>query len=100
MKLLTPMLTCSLLGFCSTAALSVEMAGKTMIAKGNVEAFETETEKRNLKRRSPIFNVDTVTTQPNSKAQFRMSDGTLLAVKESSTILISEYNYDPGKEGN
>lgn len=82
------------------AAQAATTAGKTMVVKGDVQAFETETNTRQLKRRSPIFDIDTVTTQANSKAQFRMTDGTLLALKESSQILISEYQYEPGNEGN
>lgn len=100
MKLLNGAITCSLFCMLSGPLFALETAGKTMIAKGMVEAFEANTDKRRLKRRSPIFDVDTVTTNPNSKAQFRMNDGTLLAVKESSKLLISEYKYTPDVEGN
>ncbi|UAA39873.1 FecR domain-containing protein [Paraneptunicella aestuarii] len=82
------------------AAQAATTAGKTMVVKGDVQAFETEADSRQLQRRSPIYDIDTVTTKANSKAQFRMTDGTLLALKESSQILISEYQYEPGNEGN
>jgi len=99
MKLLPIAVACAMISF-PTITLAVETAGKTMVVKGTVQAFESEQEKRKLKRRSPIYNIDTVTTSPDSKAQFRMNDGTLLAIKESSTVLISDYQYNPGEEGN
>lgn len=84
----------------ATNSYAVTTAGKTMIAKGNVAAFDTQSESRKLRRRSPIYDVDTVTTQEKSKAQFRMNDGTLVAVKANSKVLISEYRYVPGAENN
>ena len=95
-----PVALSSLLALLSFHSISAETAGKTMIVKGLVEAFETNENKRTLKRRSPIFDIDTVSTQAKSKAQFRMNDGTLLALKASSKVLISEYQYQPGKENN
>lgn len=84
----------------SPALLGAQSAGKTMIVKGQVEAFEDTQNRRKLKRRSPIFDIDTVSTHAKSKAQFRMNDGTLLALKASSKVLISQYQYQPGKTGN
>ncbi|MCY7295463.1 FecR family protein [Alteromonas sp. a30] len=83
-----------------SSALASEQAGKTIIAKGQVKAFDNPAQTRALKRRSPIFDIDTVTTSASSKAQFRMNDGTMLALKASSKVLISEYHYTPGKEDN
>ena len=82
----------------SFSCLSADPVGKTIITRGQVMAFETESDSRKLKRRSPIYNVDTVNTQAKSKAQFRMSDGSLLAIKENTTLLISDYQYQ-GAEG-
>ena len=90
------------LSLCFTAnpALALSPAGKTMIARGDVKAYEEAEAQRKLKRRAPIYNVDTVTTAEKSKAQFRMTDGTLLALKENTTLLISEYQYQENQEGN
>lgn len=84
----------------SNPALALSPAGKTMIARGDVKAFEDAAEQRKLKRRAPIFDVDTVTTAGQSKAQFRMNDGTLLALKENTTLLISEYKYNEADSNN
>ena len=84
----------------SSVSYAATTAGKTMVVKGQVEAFEVIDDKRRLKRRSPIYSEDTVATSSNSKAQFRMTDGTLLAIKESSKLNISEYQYTPGSDNN
>lgn len=72
-----------------------DIAGKTIIAKGKVRALETSTEQtRRLKRRSPIYDVDKVKTEANSKTQLRMTDGGMIALKENSELLISNYEFN------
>lgn len=76
-----------------------EMAGKTIIAKGNVHAGESESAiQRKLKRRSPVFDVDVIKTAANSKAQLRMVDGGMIALKENSELRISAYHFDAGQQ--
>lgn len=89
-----------LLLLASASSIAATPAGKTIITRGDVMAYEQEQSSRKLKRRSPIYNVDTVDTQANSKAQFRMSDGSLLAIKQNTTVNIAEYNYQQGAEDN
>ena len=67
-------------------------AGKTLIAKGNVKATANE-ESRNLKRRSVIFDTDVITTGKNSKAQLRMTDGGMIALKQNTQLQISDYRF-------
>ncbi|TLX48525.1 hypothetical protein C1E24_03490 [Pseudoalteromonas phenolica] len=67
-------------------------AGKTLLAKGTVEAISLETsEVRSLKRRAPVFKVDKVSTYQKSQAQLKMIDGALLALKENTELHIEEY---------
>jgi hypothetical protein len=76
-------------------AIASEVAGKTILAKGLVESFDqTSKETRKLKRRSEIFSVDKIITGDKSKAQFSMSDGGLITLKENTEILISEYKFN------
>lgn len=71
-------------------------AGKTILAKGKVEAqHQASKEKRPLRRRSEIFDVDNIITGDKSKAQFSMSDGGLITLKENTEILISNYKFNP-----
>jgi hypothetical protein len=72
-----------------------DIAGKTIIARGKVSAVETNTStQRRLKRRSPIYGVDVVKTDANSKTQLRMTDGGMIALKENSELLISNYEFN------
>lgn len=78
-----------------TISSAAEVAGKTIIARGGVNATQSETsQQRKLKRRSPIFDVDVVKTDDNSKAQLRMIDGGMIALKENSELVIAKYDYN------
>ncbi len=73
-----------------------DVAGKTILAKGSVLAIDQSSqEQRKLKRRSEIFSVDNISTGQKSKAQFSMSDGGLITLKENTEILISNYEFNP-----
>ncbi|WP_160173469.1 FecR family protein [Thalassotalea sp. ND16A] len=78
---------------------AIDAAGKTMIVRGEVAATNVdEGDKRDLKRRSAIFESDLVTTGVSSKSQFRMRDGGMLALQESTELLIAEYKFDQKTE--
>jgi len=71
------------------------VAGKTLLAKGKVNAINTTTDdSRVLKRRSNIFSVENIVTGANSKAQFSMSDGGLITLKENTKISINNYVFN------
>ncbi|SFC62407.1 FecR family protein [Pseudoalteromonas denitrificans] len=75
--------------------LASKVAGKTIIAKGEVSAIQTKTTtKRKLKRRSAIFDIDLVKTANKSKTQFRMLDGGMISLKENSELFIAKYEFD------
>jgi len=81
------------------ASNGAEVAGKTMVARGTVEAkTANENDIRKLKRRSEVFPSDIVTTGAKSKAQLRMFDGGMIALKENSELLISQYKQSTGAE--
>ncbi|WP_157964805.1 FecR family protein [Algibacillus agarilyticus] len=79
-----------------TQLCALEAAGKTILARGDVKA-NNDDKTRKLKRRSPIYDVDTVITGANSRAQLRMSDGGMLALQENTHLEISKYEYDAEK---
>ncbi|TMP26713.1 hypothetical protein CWB99_17790 [Pseudoalteromonas rubra] len=75
-------------------------AGKTLMSRGQVVATATDSEaQRALKRRSPIFDVDVVNTGQQSNAQLRMQDGALIALKENTQLIISEYSGSSEQDG-
>ena len=93
-SILAAMLCCLL----ASNSYALEKAGKTMITKGDVNAISTEHEEvRPLKRRSAVFVNDIVTTGSLSKTQLRMTDGSMIAMKENSKLVIAEYKF--GNEG-
>lgn len=94
MKHLIPVLTTLLcVSFYSQASTTV--AGKTILARGAVLATDAEsTQQRTLKRRDTVYGVDKITTGEKSKAQFSMSDGGLIALKENSELNIANYEFN------
>lgn len=71
-------------------------AGKTIMARGSVEA-KADAVSRTLKRLSPVYSVDLVSTGPVSASQLRMSDGGLLSLQADSTLAIRQYQFDAVK---
>jgi hypothetical protein len=72
-----------------------EPAGKTILARGSVQAVNTASDtQRQLKRRDTVFDIDSITTGSKSKAQFSMADGGLIALKENSQLNIANYQFD------
>ncbi|NTS75728.1 FecR domain-containing protein [Catenovulum sp. SM1970] len=98
MKTLNQKLSIVTLLFCSLAPMllqaSPQVAGKTIIARGDVIASSTTEDERALKRRSPIYDVDTVITGDDSRAQLRMADGGLVALQANTQLEIAEYEFD------
>ena len=66
-------------------------AGKVIMARGDVIAVRQPDTTVPLKRRSPIFQQDTLRTGPTGKAQVRFNDGGLLALKPSSQLTVAHY---------
>ncbi|WP_048690476.1 FecR domain-containing protein [Catenovulum maritimum] len=96
-------LKCNLASLCTLSAIlfssfnsfAQDTAGKTIIAKGTVVASSSIDSERKLKRRSPVYKIDTVMTGENSRAQFKMMDGGLLALQANTQLKIATYKYDP-----
>ncbi|WP_299270430.1 FecR family protein [uncultured Psychrosphaera sp.] len=84
-----------ILGLSLLTALNVNAqstAGKTLISKGKVTASANDVS-RDLKRRSVIFDSDVITTGKNSKAQLRMTDGGMIALKQNTELQITDYHF-------
>ena len=95
LKIAKPVLFLSMLMAMNNELLAKEIAGKTIITKGIVQATDSIPGlQRILKRRSPIYGTDVVTTELGSKAQLRMTDGGMIALKENSELLIANYEFN------
>lgn len=93
MKYLIPMLA-TLLCTSFYSQASTLPAGKTILARGSVLATNNDAPQRSLKRRDTVYKVDRITTGEQSKAQFSMSDGGLIALKENSELNIANYDFN------
>ncbi|XPF95511.1 FecR family protein [Colwellia sp. RE-S-Sl-9] len=96
-KISPKLILLSCLGYIGTSYATPEeiIAGKTLLAKGVVNAVNPKTNNvRSLKRRSKIMSVEHITTGENSKAQFSMSDGGLITLKENTEINVSNYVFN------
>ena len=92
-------LVISVLGSYAFSSQAAVVAGKTLMAKGRVNAVDTITKKaRKLKRRIPVYGTDVIETSKKSRTQMRMVDGGLLALSEDSKVVIAEYKFDPSSE--
>lgn len=65
--------------------------GKVVIAAGDVYAVSTDNEQRPLRRRSDVFEGDTLITGADGKLQLRFNDNAIMALRADSELVISEY---------
>ena len=81
----------------AAASTGKESIGKTIIAKGQVYSVGVDSKKTTrLRRRAPIYQGDVITTFDNSKAQLRMADGTMIALKAHSELHIERHDEHSG----
>lgn len=79
---------------CCSNALAQTSAGKTIMARGDVNADNQTTGQRALSRRSPVFIIDNVTTGQLSATQLRMIDGGLLSLQQDTQLAIADYQFN------
>lgn len=78
----------------STAAHALSTAGKVIIYSGIVSAKSIDGKVRILSRKSKVFKKDIITTEQDSYARIRFTDGSLLVMRPNSTISIDEYYFN------
>lgn len=71
--------------------------GKVIIFSGIVAAKSEDGKVRVLSRKSKIYSKDIISTEQDSYARIRFTDGSLLVMRPSSTISIDEYYFDKNK---
>lgn len=90
-------LMCSTLLF-SYSATAADIAGRIIMARGDVKAINSEGNIRQLKRRDSIYNHEIIKTGKGSKVQIRFIDNALLALKAESELNIKAYVYSTENE--
>lgn len=81
-------------GLVAVSAQAQESAGKTIMARGSVNAINADSGQRDLARRSPVYKIDNVNTGQLSATQLRMIDGGLLSLQEESELTIADYAFN------
>jgi len=75
-----------------------DVVGKVIINVGNLNA-QNRGVTRQLKRRSPIFRGDTLSTGGHSLTQIRMKDGALISLRPHTDLRIVNYQYNGQEDG-
>lgn len=78
----------------NTVVCAKESVGKVIIYSGIVAAKEPGGKLRVLSRKSDVFKKDIITTEKDSYARIRFTDGSLLVMRPQSTISIDEYHFN------
>lgn len=76
-----------------------EKAGMVILSLGKNFAELPDSEARVLKRKSEIYNQDTVSTGIKGRLQLRFTDGSRLSLGENSQFYVEQYQYSDDAEG-
>lgn len=85
----------------AAGATADEKAGMVILSLGKNFAQLPDSETRVLKRKSEIYNQDTVSTGTKGRLQLRFTDGSRLSLGEDSQFYVEQYQYseDGANEG-
>jgi hypothetical protein len=72
---------------------AADVAGRIIMARGDVQAINSQGESRQLKRRDSVYSHEVIKTGAKSKVQIRFIDNALLALKANSELNIKAYVY-------
>ena len=75
-------------------AANAKPAGLVAVAVGAVHARDANGAKRALKRRSPVYEGETVTTGEGARAQLRFRDGAVVSLRAESALRIDSYRFE------
>ncbi|MEH6447581.1 MAG: FecR family protein [Oleispira sp.] len=75
------------------SVLAADIAGRIIMARGDVQAITNKGTIRQLKRRDSIYSHEIIKTGIDSKVQIRFIDNALLALKAESELNIKAYVY-------
>lgn len=82
-----------------SAKAAPEAAGYVLMASGDFHAVQTNQALRKLERKSPFYSGEVLRTGPDSKAQVRFRDGSLIALRADTEIRIDEFRYEEPAKG-
>ncbi|WP_051560249.1 FecR family protein [Marinobacterium jannaschii] len=86
--------TAAFLIIASPSLLAADGVGKVLLSFGKNHAITAEGELRLLKRKSEIFNQETLQTGPRGRLQVRFSDDSMLSLKPNTRYAIQQYEFN------
>ena len=79
--------------FIAQSASALELAGTVERLQGSAVIISGGSQK-NIQLRSEFFQGDQITTANNAELLLRLTDGTVLAVRPNSNLIVSEYRFN------
>ena len=86
--------TAAFLIIASPSLLAADGVGKVLLSFGKNHAITAEGELRLLKRKSEIFDQETLQTGPRGRLQVRFSDDSMLSLKPNTRYAIQQYEFN------
>ncbi|MDH5191376.1 MAG: FecR family protein, partial [Gammaproteobacteria bacterium] len=83
----------------SFAVAAAEPIARVIVSSGHFTAVQPDGKERVLKRRSAIFEGDTLITAEDARAQIRFKDGALIDIQAATQLRLDEYNYQGQVDG-
>ena len=68
-------------------------AGRVLVTAGTVEAVTADGAVRKLRRRSQVYEGDSVRTGTRGRTQVRFTDGALLSIRPNTLIKVDQYRF-------
>ena len=99
---LTKLILCAVAAFAfigSIQAQEAEPIGLMLSVSGVVTAEDTDGNVRQLQRRSPVYESDTLITVDGASAQVRFNDRGLIALQSNTSFFIEEHKYEGQEDG-
>ena len=87
------------MNFVPLTVLAATSVGKVIVSIGNVVALDVSGKERRLKRRSKIFQGDTIKLADKSRLQARFIDNQLISLKQNTVFRIDEYRFNGKQDG-
>lgn len=72
---------------------SSDAVGLIILSKGKVVALSSGGVERPLSRRSSLFDGDRISTGPGAKTQIKFTDGSIIALRDNTELLIENYQF-------
>jgi len=82
---------------CMPSAMAADKAGHVLLSVGSNTARLPEQDIRQLKRKSEIYSLDSISTGSKGRLQIRFTDGSRLSLRPDTLFNVEEYRFSANK---